>query len=657
MRSHRPALSLRTLSVTGAATLALAAAIGTATVGAADAGSTAAVRPATASRFVLSQTAVAVPAGTQVLGAKAAAAVMSVEVVINPAHQREINRRLAQEYDVNSPLFHHWLTKGEFARLYHPSANVVAGVSDYLRAQGLTLRPVASPFLVRASGPTAAVERAFGTRVDDFRAGATSYYANVAAASLPRRFAGYVVGATGLSSLVRERPLATRLPAATGSRRPRYGAGPYASGLTPTQIDSIYGARTLFRAAGNRGRGHGVTIGIFELSGYARSDITTWTKRFYGKKFNPPLVNVLVDGGSIHPNCPTGDSCDSPGDFSGDDEVTADIEQDLAVAPDVARIDVYDAPNDETGETTIDEYAAMAAADTAPTISSSWGLCEQDLGASVARAESISFEQMALQGQTITAAAGDNGPFDCIEDGTSNAHKVGVDDPASQPFVTGVGGTSFDSWDPQTDATPGYPAGKEVVWNPLDGCNGTLLGLQACDGYGAGGGGVSRFWGRPGYQTGPHIVKSYGQHAPYCAFASPAKACRQVPDVSADADEFTPYADYCIGPAHASNSACAAYLPDFPSGWSPAGGTSLSSPLWAALLADTISYHDGARIGEANVELYRLYRTDPSRYFHDVLGVHKTDNSNGKYPVTAGYDLATGIGTPIIWAIAEASYR
>jgi subtilase family serine protease len=663
----RPWWTLRTLSVSAVAVLALAGTVGGATAGATPATGPA-TRPGTRlpSRVLLAGTAVPIATGTQVLGARSATSTMSVEVVISPAHQAEINRRLAQEYDPTGPRFHHWLPKGAFDRLFRPSSATVAAVDSYLRGAGLTLEQVASPFLVRASGPTADVERAFGTGIENYRnATAGSFYANTSAVSLPRRLVSSVIGVAGLSSLVREHPMLVP-PGATGraqdlmlpaSHRPHYGAGPQGSGLTPTQIDSIYGARRLYRAAGGRGRGRGVVIGVFELSAYARSDITTWTRRFYGKSFHAPLVNVLVDGGSIHPVCPTGDTCDPPGDYSGDDEVTADIEQDLAVAKDVAQIDVYDAPNDLTGETTIDEYTQMAGDDAAPTISSSWGLCEQDLGASVARAESIAFEQMAIQGQTVTAAAGDNGPFDCIEDGTSNAHKVGVDDPASQPFVTGVGGTSFDSYDPQKERTPGYPSGKEVVWNPLDGCNSSPLGLQACDSNGAGGGGVSRFWSRPGYQAGPHIVKTYSQRGPYCRFARVRKMCREVPDVSADADEFTPYADYCIGPAQPSNSACAEYLPYFPSGWSPAGGTSLSSPLWAALLADTISYHNGARIGEANVELYRLYRHDPGKYFHDILGVHKTDNSNGKYPVTTGYDLATGMGSPIIWAIAEASYR
>jgi hypothetical protein len=46
--------------------------------------------------------------------------------------------------------------------------------------------------------------------------------------------------------------------------------------------------------------------------------------------------------------------------------------------------------------------------------------------------------------------------------------------------------------------------------------------------------------------------------------------------------------------------------------------------------------------------MYLMYDTHPSRFFHDITGVGQTTNNNGLFPVTPGYDLATGIGTPIM---------
>ena len=75
---------------------------------------------------------------------------------------------------------------------------------------------------------------------------------------------------------------------------------------------------------------------------------------------------------------------------------------------------MYNAPNDETGQTSLDEYTKIASDNIADVISSSWGLCENDVTAGYVQAENIIFEQMALQGQSMFSAAGDSGAFDCI---------------------------------------------------------------------------------------------------------------------------------------------------------------------------------------------------------------------------------------------------
>ena len=64
--------------------------------------------------------------------------------------------------------------------------------------------------------------------------------------------------------------------------------------------------------------------------------------------------------------CPAGDIC--PPEFngySGDIEVDADIEMQLAIAPAVRHLIVYNAPNDFTGQTELDEYTAIAKANAA----------------------------------------------------------------------------------------------------------------------------------------------------------------------------------------------------------------------------------------------------------------------------------------------------
>ena len=84
-----------------------------------------------------------------------------------------------------------------------------------------------------------------------------------------------------------------------------FGAGPGCQGLTPSQDNSIYGAPHV----GPRGQGRGVSIGVFELSAYQHSDISTWAKTFYGPHYTAPLTDVTVDGGPLSPVCPAGDTC------------------------------------------------------------------------------------------------------------------------------------------------------------------------------------------------------------------------------------------------------------------------------------------------------------------------------------------------------------
>ena len=79
---------------------------------------------------------------------------------------------------------------------------------------------------------------------------------------------------------------------------------------------------------------------------------------------------------------------------------------------------MYNAPNDETGQTELDEYATIANQDVADSVSSSWAMCEPDAGLGYAEAENLLFEQMAAQGQSMFASSGDTGAFECIRDGT-----------------------------------------------------------------------------------------------------------------------------------------------------------------------------------------------------------------------------------------------
>ena len=256
-----------------------------------------------------------------------------------------------------------------------------------------------------------------------------------------------------------------------------------------------------------------------------------------------------MDGGPLAPVCPAGDTCPAAVQgYAGDIEVAADIENTLAVAKD-SHVIVYNAPNDYTGQTELDEYTTIANQDAAATVSSSWGVCENDVTAGYVEAENTIFEQMAFQGQSMFSSSGDTGAFDCIRgDGTTI---VNVDDPPSQPWVTSVGGTSLESDNPGTNPNPGRrpraprPSGTSATCAvtqrpaPEQRQPGRLLLVRR---HRRRRRRIQPVLGRPFYQQGPGVNNSYvtyGNGTTNCSLAATGTPCRQVPDISANADEYT----------------------------------------------------------------------------------------------------------------------
>ena len=200
---------------------------------------------------------------------------------------------------------------------------------------------------------------------------------------------------------------------------------------------------------------------------------------------------------------------------------------------------------------------------------------------------------------------------------------LAVSDPASQPYVTSVGGTSLGHGAAQTLGPPP----TEQAWND---------GLYYSEG--AGGGGISGTFAMPAYQQALGVVN--GSSGTPCASAG--GDCREVPDVSADADPSSGYIVYDTV--------------DGQPGWTASGGTSGASPLWAAVLAVAASA-DGstAGYGALNPTLYQLAQETPGTYLNDVTSGNNDYNATagGQYPAMPGYDMATGLGTPVVSELAS----
>ena len=159
-------------------------------------------------------------------------------------------------------------------------------------------------------------------------------------------------------------------------------------------------------------------------------------------------------------------------------------------------------------------------------ISSSWGLCEPDEGtssSSIYTEEESLFSEALMQGQTILAASGDYGSEACA--GNS---QLAVNDPASNPLVTAIGGTASDTvtgtqytWNSKPPPTPSRAAWETSTRSQLrSGCLG---------------GGLSQVWEQPTYQPADASLQTGCSSASLTEspLSFTGSTCREVPDVSA----------------------------------------------------------------------------------------------------------------------------
>ncbi len=530
----------------------------------------------------------ALPAGARILPG-ATRTPVAFDIVLAQPRAAALRRFLADLSDPASPSYRHFLTTAQFAARFGAPAREVDALRGYFSSYGVHVGSLSRGRIVlHLSGATAAIARAFAAPVATVRLEGRRASQFTATATLPAAIAHDVAAVDGLSTVAVPHAVglahpvasarahatgATTCAAATGGSAPGSTTPNTLGGYSLQQQGALYG----LASAWSQGiTGAGQTIAVYELGSYSPSNVATYLA-CYG--LTTSVHNVPVDGGG-------------PSSYS--DEATLDVEEAAGLAPG-ATVDVYTGPNNANGP--LDIYQAIADANTASVVTTSWGTCEQDPSGDPA-AEQAVFEQMAAQGQTVVAAAGDNGSSDCAGI-TTNA--PAVDDPASQPFVTGVGGLTVTSISPLT----------ESVWNDGTGSGG-----------GAGGGGISTLWSRPSWQVAPGIPTT--------------ATMRLVPDLSVMADPSTGFIQYFTG-SGATNCGqnCGA-------GWSSIGGTSIGAPLVAALVAVGAQSCGVTRLGFLNPTLYAMASTG----FNDVTSGNNDLFGVGVYSAGPGYDMASGLGSP-----------
>jgi subtilase family serine protease len=383
----------------------------------------------------------------------------------------------------------------------------------------------------------------------------------------------------------------------------------------PAQIQRAYNLPPLYR---QRVTGRGTTIVIVDSFGSPaiKSDLRTFDKTFGLPA--PPSFKVIQPAGKVPRFNPS--SADMIG-WAG--ETTLDVEYAHVIAPG-ASILLAETPVSETEGTAgfpqiVEAENYVVDHHLGDVISQSFGATEETFP----RRKDIGKLRQAYVNAgrhrvTVLASAGDTGATDVEPDGATFYEYPVTDWPASDPLVTGLGGTRL-----HLDGTGRHTA-PDTVWNDTYSAA-TQQFIYGDNGPNplATGGGKSKLFARPAYQDG---------------VSAAAGGRRGIPDISMSAA--------CDGAVDVYQS-----IPGMAPGWYPTCGTSEASPEFAGIvaLADQVAGHS---LGQVNPAIYQLAA-------HRAPGIVPVTAGNNTvsftqdnqlltvhgYRAGKGYSTVTGVGT------------
>ncbi|MGP0067962.1 MAG: Ig-like domain repeat protein [Isosphaeraceae bacterium] len=272
-----------------------------------------------------------------------------------------------------------------------------------------------------------------------------------------------------------------------------------------------------------------------------------------------------------------------PGTDNWEVEEALDVEWTHAIAPG-AQIILVEA-NSQSLSDLMAGVATAAAQPGVSVVSMSWGFPE---GQAVFASDEATYDSVFnVPGVTFVASTGDYGAAD-------------PEYPAYSPNVVSVGGTSL-----TLNADNSY--NDETGWGYESNAVGAFIGS---------GGGISLYEPEPAYQQG---VQSTGS--------------RTTPDVSLVADPAT--GAWIADP----------YNLDPSDPFEIVGGTSLSAPAWAGLVA--LVNQGRVAAGESTLNSADPTETQQALYDLPQNDYHVISSGNNGYNATSSYNLVTGLGTPV----------
>jgi subtilase family serine protease len=657
----------------------------------------------------------------------------------------ELDQAAAQFVDdlhsSKSPNFHKWISAADFGARFGPAQADIDTVTQWLTDNGFTVNVIyPSGMMIDFSGTASQVESAFGTQIRNYRVAGIDHIANARDPRIPTALAGVIKGVASLHDFkpraFNHRVTPEHINPKNGQVTSQYtftSGGQTFQALVPSDLQTIYNITPLLNAGIS---GQGTKIVLIEDTNQfncnaanalgACSSTSDWAvfRRTFGlAKY--PLGTLTQD----NPAPATGtNNCTNPGTNGDAVEASIDVQWAAAAAPSAALVNSACRGSRTTfgGLIAVQNILSQPNANGVNVISMSYGESETAGGAALNASFNNTFQQAAAAGVAVFVSSGDEDAASADNGGTRARDGITVSGWMSSPYDVSVGGLDFaDTYLDQNskywNATNNvfYGSAKSYIpeqpWN--DSCAGTLLAQFET--------GSPITYGDTGFCNTTeganfHLAVGGSGGPSNCATGAPATSgvangtcagwakptyqstnlfagevndgVRDTPDVSLMAANglWGHYYIICysnVADAADGGTPCVGQ----PLNWPGFGGTSVSSPIMAAIQALVIQHKGTGNQGLPNYRYYQMAATEygasgsatcnsslgnavgKSCAFYDVtlgdiiadcqpktgttrfdcylpsgaFGALSTDNNSYQpaYPTTTGWDFATGIGS------------
>ncbi len=664
-------------------------------------------------------------ASAQKVGEAADTGKVHLALFLGFKNQAALAKLIEAQYTPGSAEYGKYLTPKQFRARFAPDAAKVAVVQDTLKRLGFTVEYTPkSGLFVQAAGSVAQVKSAFGVSQGLYNFAGKTLRANAEAPRLPAKIADIVTYVGGLDEsnvLLKPGRISLRddTADAIGPRKSDAASSspnakppvpvnpdspvcssywgdhtaalstapkPFAKtlpwlicGYTPQQIRQAYRADKVAQT------GKGVRVGIVDT--YASLTIVQETNLYSKNHGLPQLTSAnfqqRVPAGLY--NVPANDPC-GPQAWYG--EETLDVQAVHAMAP---QADIVYAGNSCSGPQNKALYGLIEdhAVDI---ITNSYGLGGEGLSAGAIRSETQYFMQAAAEGISIVFSTGDDGDLIASNKIASGSWE------STSPYVTAVGGTSLALLNSTGKKSEwGWGTYRALLTGAKVAANGKTIadkGTDAFEFYGGAGGGPSLSQLAPTYQSKVPAAFSKNTTRANGKIDAFSSAHRVTPDIAMLGDPYTGFLIgeiYTIAGEASLDSGCKKLTPTTEYCEGGTGGTSLSTPMFAGVLA----LADQARfakklpaLGLVNAALYGLTVGAPGTDTAPIIDITKpaeptallrgyngdptmvrvvtinasvnaaktavTEGADTTYLSQPSYDEVTGLGTPNVPAFIKA---